>query len=135
MFLHNMNFRLKISSKFMLCSNIQNSGNPFYTKSVLFLEISCFSFIGLFLKENISVNFGTLHDEKTSELLNFLLFAETFFWFVCFLCKYLNFTKNSSFLLGVGEEHQKFRGNTQTRRQKFLWQKYRRGYNILFQSQ
>ena len=28
MFLHNINFRLKISSKFRLCRNIQNSGYP-----------------------------------------------------------------------------------------------------------
>ena len=32
MFLRNMNFRLKISSKFMLCRNIQNSGHPFFKK-------------------------------------------------------------------------------------------------------
>ena len=30
MFLHNMNFRLKISSKFMLWRNIKNSGYPLY---------------------------------------------------------------------------------------------------------
>ena len=45
--------------------------------------------------------------KKHLELSNFL-FAENVFEFVCFLWEYLNFTKNSSYMLGICQKHEMF---------------------------
>ena len=69
-----------------------------------------FSFIDMFLKNNISVNYGVLHtlgEEKYIKVSNFL-FTEMIFQFIFFLWKYLNFSKNSSYILGISQKYQKF---------------------------